>query len=106
MPSVRRLQAGDVAAVVAIVRALPDYFTDDVPGKVEADCAHHDGWVLTGPDEITGFVVAARKSPGGAEILWMAVSPEHRGRGHGTTLLTQVLDDLAAIYAAALLPTR
>ena len=38
MPAVRRFQAGDAPAVAAIIRGLPDYFTEDVPDKVERVC--------------------------------------------------------------------
>jgi hypothetical protein len=33
----RRLHLDDVAGAVAIVRGLPDYFTDDVPEKLQGD---------------------------------------------------------------------
>jgi GNAT superfamily N-acetyltransferase len=93
---VRRLAAGDLPAVTRIVGGLRDYFTDDVPGRVERDAADHDGWVLTSSGEVAGFAVAARKSPGGAEILWMAVDPARRGHGLGTLLLDRMLGELAA----------
>lgn len=96
MMAVRRLAAGDLPALAAIVRSLPDYFTEDVAGQVERDCAVHPGWVLAGAAGITGFAVAARKSPVAAEILWIAVGPAWRGRGTGTMLLDHVLGDLAA----------
>jgi GNAT superfamily N-acetyltransferase len=96
MPAVRRFAAGDAPAVTAIIRGLPDYFTDDVPAKAEHDAADHGAWVITGPDGVAGFAIAARKSPGGAEILWIAVEAARRGHGHGTRLLGYVLDDLAA----------
>lgn len=96
MPAVRRLAARDTPAVAAIVVALPDYFTGEVAGQVERDCARHGAWVLTDSDEVAGFAVAQRKSAGGAEILWMAVAPGRRGRGNGTMLLSHVLDDLAS----------
>lgn len=95
MPTVRGLVAGDVPAVAAIVAGLPDYFTADVPARVEADAARHAGWVLTDSGAIAGFAVAARKSAQGAEILWLAVHVAHRGQGHGTVLLNRVLGDLA-----------
>ena len=38
MPAVRRFAAGDGPAAAAIIRGLPDYFTDDVPAKVRV---HH-----------------------------------------------------------------
>jgi GNAT superfamily N-acetyltransferase len=95
MLAVRRFAAGDAPAAAAIIQGLPDYFTDDVPAKAQRDAASHDAWVLTDSGAVTGFAVAARKSPGGAEILWIAVDAARRGRGHGTMLLDHVLDCLA-----------
>jgi GNAT superfamily N-acetyltransferase len=65
------------------------------PPKVERDAASHQAWVLTDSAAVAGIAVAARKSPGGAEILWLAVDAARRGRGHGTRLLGHVLDHLA-----------
>jgi ribosomal protein S18 acetylase RimI-like enzyme len=96
MPAVRRFQPEDAPAAAAIARGLPGYFTDDVPAKAERDAARHEAWVTTDSGTIAGFAVAARKSPAGAEILWIAVDAARRGRGHGTKLLGRVLDDLAA----------
>jgi GNAT superfamily N-acetyltransferase len=92
---VRRLVAGDIPGVVTIVRDLPDYFTDDVPAEVERDAAEHGGWVLAESGQVTGFAVAARKRPGAAEILWLAIRAGQRGLGHGTVLLDRVLSELA-----------
>ena len=96
MPAIHRLTAGDVPAVTAIVEGLPDYFTSDVPATVSQDAASHAGWVLADSGAVVGFVIAARKSAGGAEVLWMAVDASRRGHGHGTLLINHVLDDLAA----------
>ena len=67
-----------------------------MPAKAERDAASHQAWVITDSGTVAGFAVAARKSPGGAEILWIAVAVALRGRRHGTTLLGHFLDDLAA----------
>ncbi len=96
MAAVRRFAAGDAPAAAAIIRGLPDYFTDDVPAKAVRDAASHQAWVLTDSGPVAGIAVAARKSPAGAEILWIAVDTARRGRGHGTRLLGHVLDHLAA----------
>jgi hypothetical protein len=61
MLTVRRLASGDVPAVTAIVRALPDFFTEDVPAKVESDSARHAGWVLADMRAVAAFAVVARK---------------------------------------------
>jgi len=89
---------------MAIIRGLPDYFTDDVPEKATRDAARHEAWVLSDSDSgsdsgsgtLAGIAVAERKSPQGAEILWLAVAAAKRGQGHGTRLLAHVLDHLAA----------
>jgi hypothetical protein len=39
MLAVRRFAAGDAPGAAAIIRGLPDYFTGDVPAKVERDAA-------------------------------------------------------------------
>lgn len=96
MPAIRGLTAGDVPAVAAIVEGLPDYFTSDVPAQVSQDAASHAGWVLVDSGAVVGFVLAARRSAGGAEVLWMAIDSSRRGHGHGTFLINRVLDDLAA----------
>jgi hypothetical protein len=83
MSAVRPFQAGDAPAATAIVRGLPDYFTEDVPDQVEHDAASHHAWVITDSGTVAGFAIAARKSLPG----WEPGNP-------------------AAIYVAALRPTR
>jgi GNAT superfamily N-acetyltransferase len=92
----RRLHLDDLEVAVAIVRGLADYFTVDVPEKVEHDATAHEAWVLTETDAVLGFAVAERRSTAGAEILWMAVESTRRGVGAGTILLNQVIEELQA----------
>jgi GNAT superfamily N-acetyltransferase len=96
MPAIRRFETGDAPVAAAIIRGLPDYFTDDVPAKAGRDAASHEAWAVTDSGTVAGFAVVARKSPGGAEILWIAVDAARRGRGFGTALLGHVLDHLGA----------
>jgi GNAT superfamily N-acetyltransferase len=91
---VRRCRRDDVAACVAIVRDLPDYFTNDVPAKVTADLADHHGWVGTDASGVVGFAVVDRRSMRSAEILWMAVRKDRRGNGIGTAMLDRMLGEL------------
>jgi ribosomal protein S18 acetylase RimI-like enzyme len=96
MSTIRRFAAADAPAIAAIVRGLPEYFTPDVPDKATRDAAAHEAWVVTDSGAVAGFVIVARKSPGGAEILWIAVAAARRGQGHGTRLLGHALGHLAA----------
>lgn len=91
MIDIRRCTPDDVAGCAAIVRNLPDYFTNDVPAKVSTDLADHDGWVAIDGSGVVGFAVVDRRSALSADILWMAVREGRRGTGIGTALLDQTL---------------
>ena len=88
---VRAARSDDFEACLGIVRALPDFFTEDIPITVRSDLERHDGWVIIEAGEMVGFVVVDRRSSQAAEILWIAVEPARRGAGCGTRLLTHVL---------------
>ena len=87
----RAARANDLEACLQIVRALPDFFTEDVPVSVRSDLKRHDGWVIVEAGEIGGFVIVDRRSPQVAEILWIAVEPARRHAGCGSRLLSHVL---------------
>jgi ribosomal protein S18 acetylase RimI-like enzyme len=96
MQTVRRAQPDDVSACLAIVRALPEYFTADVPGEVERELHTHLGWVATTQaGQVLGFVVVDRRSERAAEIRWLAVAPAAHRTGVATALLDQALGELA-----------
>jgi ribosomal protein S18 acetylase RimI-like enzyme len=95
MLTVRRAAARDIEQCVAIVRELEDYFTEDVPAKVERDLGAHPGWVAVETEGVVGFAVVDRRSKRAAEILWIAVADAERGRGVGSALLDQLVTQLA-----------
>lgn len=95
MLTIRRASPADAGGCVGIVRGLPDYFTDDVAGKVATDVRAHPAWVAEKDGALAGFVIADVRSAQAAEILWMAVAMPLRGGGIGTALLDRVLRDLA-----------
>jgi GNAT superfamily N-acetyltransferase len=92
--SVRRVRAEDLDPCLAIVRALPDHFTEDVPDRVERDLGRHGGWVALDGDAVVGFAIVERRSPRAAEILWIAVEPGRRNGGVGTRLLGHAFAEL------------
>jgi GNAT superfamily N-acetyltransferase len=94
--SVRPATAQDAAACVAIILGLPDFFTDNVPDKVQSDLGDHAGWVIEDSGAVTGFVIVERRGTRAAEILWAAVAADRRGAGLGTRLVNHVLDELRA----------
>lgn len=60
--TVRRSTFDDIDPRVAIIRGLPDYFTDDVPEQVARDLARHQGWVIADGEDLAGFVIVDRRS--------------------------------------------
>src|SRR4051812_1877011 len=96
MASLRAATAQDAVTCAAIVAGLPDYFTDDVPDKVQSDLRDHGGWVIDDAGVVVGFVIAQRRGMRAAEILWAAVAADRRGVGLGTALVDHVLDALSA----------
>jgi GNAT superfamily N-acetyltransferase len=93
--AVRRAIPADADDCVAIVRGLPEFFTDDVPGKVATQLKIHPAWVATNDDGLAAFAIVDRRSARAAEILWMAVAAGLRGGGVGSLVLDRVLGDLA-----------
>jgi GNAT superfamily N-acetyltransferase len=91
---VRRLAPDDVARCLAIVRALPEFFTPDVPETVRRDVERALAWVVEDGDGVMGFAVVEGRSREAAEILWAAVDAERRGAGLGTELIEWVLGTL------------
>lgn len=87
----RAARFDDLEACLQIVRALPDFFTEDVPTRVRGDLERHDGWVIVDAGEVVGFAIVDRRSSQAAEILWIAVQPARRDTGFGTLLLNHVL---------------
>jgi ribosomal protein S18 acetylase RimI-like enzyme len=81
---------------VAIIDGLPDFFTEDVPDKVQADLRDHGGWVVVEEGDVVAFVIVERRGTRAAEILWAAVAADRRGAGVGTQLIDHVLEELAA----------
>jgi GNAT superfamily N-acetyltransferase len=93
--AVRRAEPADAEGCAAIVRGLPDYFTEDVPEKVVADLSVCSGWVAADRGDPAGFAIVDHRSARAAEILWMAVEAPLRGGGLGTLLLDRVVRALA-----------
>jgi GNAT superfamily N-acetyltransferase len=97
-PIVRAAGPADTERCVEISRALPQYFTSDVPSLVREDINRHRCRVVVEPEvageQVLGFAVVELRVPV-AEILWIAVAPAHRGNGLGTVLVQNILPELA-----------
>ncbi|WP_165912890.1 GNAT family N-acetyltransferase [Tamaricihabitans halophyticus] len=93
--AVRRAKPADAGDCVAIVRGLPEYFTEDVPDKVAADLLAHSTWLAVDGRTPVGFAIVERRFAHAAEILWFAITASRRGHGVGSWLLDRVLGELS-----------
>jgi GNAT superfamily N-acetyltransferase len=101
VPTVRPWSKPDREVCLAIVRGLPDFFTEDVPETVRRDLRDHAAWVVT--DEagaVAGFAVVMDRTARSAELLWAVVAAGSRNAGLGTILIDAVLGELAARHVA------
>ena len=96
MASVRVATAQDAVRCAEIVAGLEDFFTDDVPDKVQGDLREHGGWVIDDAGVVIGFVIVERRGARAAEILWAAVDADRRGGGLGSRLIDHALAELGA----------
>jgi ribosomal protein S18 acetylase RimI-like enzyme len=93
MVELRRATSADVEACVAVLAALPDYFTPDTHADLRARFNECEVWVAADGEEIVGCVVLQHRYPRSAEIYYAAVLPGHRRSGIGTRLVGLLLDN-------------
>jgi GNAT superfamily N-acetyltransferase len=101
---VRALDPSDAPACDAIIASLPDWF--GVPEGIR-ECAEavrtQPGLAYERDGRVVGFLTIDRPSDVTAEISWIAVHADERGRGAGTDLVARLVADLAATSVRLLL---
>jgi ribosomal protein S18 acetylase RimI-like enzyme len=95
---IRALVEADAVRCDAIVRSLPDWFGNDA-GIAECAAAvrAQSGLVDATDGEIHGFMTWKHHHPASAEITWLAVHADHRGRGVGSALVEQLAGSLPPV---------
>jgi ribosomal protein S18 acetylase RimI-like enzyme len=88
---VRQARPDDVEGCVAVLAALPDFFTPDTLDEVRGGWPDGSAWVALVDGGIVGFVLASRRYPRAAEITNAAVLAEHQGGGLGRQLVDAAL---------------
>ena len=83
-----------IGACLAIVKELPQYFTDKEKTTISKDLRTCLLYVARDSNEVFGFVTIKRKNNHVAEIPWMAVKLERQHRGIGSALVDRVANDL------------
>lgn len=93
MPTIER--RSDPAAVNRILRALPSWFgvEEAIRAYVRA-AADKPGYVATQGGHVIGVALVQRHTPLSAELHLIAVCPEARGRGVGSSLVEAIETDL------------
>lgn len=89
--NIRPLESRDIEAILAIQFACPEIAQWRVSDYARVACGEMAGWVCQGDADIRGFLVA-RPSGSDIEILNLAVRPDARRLGTGTSLLREALE--------------
>lgn len=84
---VRAAEPDEAAPCVAVAEGLPDSFNESGIAQLRRDLGTDPAIVAVLGGEIVGFVVTRRKTPGIAEIAWLAVALRFQRRGIGTALM-------------------
>ncbi|HET8626176.1 MAG TPA: GNAT family N-acetyltransferase [Thermomicrobiales bacterium] len=93
--AVRPLEPADADACDTIVLSLPYHFGDE-GGRRECARAvrEDDGLVAVAAGAVIGFLTVERHFAESAEITWLAVHADWRGRGAGRALVERLCADL------------
>jgi GNAT superfamily N-acetyltransferase len=104
--NVRPLRQSDAPNCDAVVRSLPYHFGHE-GGR--AECARavrtSDGLVAEVEGRVVGFLTVSRHYETAAEVTWMAVQAEERGRGIGRALIQRLVEQIRAEGRQLLLVT-
>ena len=94
MVAIRTASQSDVEGCVAVLAALPDYFTPDTYDDLRQRFDECRVWVAEGEDVgIIGCVLLQPRYEHSAEIFYAAVHPDHQRRGVGRRLVERLLSE-------------
>jgi ribosomal protein S18 acetylase RimI-like enzyme len=97
MIEVRAAGPADVEGAVAVLAALPGFFTPDTHEELRHSWSDDRAWVaVEGDAGVIGFVSVRRRHPKSAEITFAAVLADRQGTGVGTRLVDAALGALAS----------
>jgi ribosomal protein S18 acetylase RimI-like enzyme len=92
---VRELRVADAPACDAIMASLPEWFGLEDGIRMCAEAVRSQPGLVCVRDGATiGFLTVERPSDRTAEISWLAVHRDERGRGAGTMLVERLVEDL------------
>jgi ribosomal protein S18 acetylase RimI-like enzyme len=88
------LEAGHHGAVLALARALPQWFNAQGREQIERDLSDKPGWVALDGGRVVGWVQWTPAGGGLAEMVWLGVEPALHRRGVGTALVGRLAGEL------------
>jgi ribosomal-protein-alanine N-acetyltransferase len=100
--AMRRKVPADAEGIVAVARALPEWFNAEGQASIAREAREQAGWVAVEAGRVAAFALWVRRGAKGAELTWMGVTPARRRSGIGARLLDAVCADAADNGAAYL----
>jgi N-acetylglutamate synthase-like GNAT family acetyltransferase len=101
MAAVRGAGSDDISGSVAVLAALPDYFSVQTHRTLAAEMRIGRSWVAEDDSgEVCGIVQVMARNAKAAEITFAAVLPQMQRRGIGQALVARALVELHDIGVA------
>ena len=102
-PQIRQIIREDHAAIVAMAKLLPQWFTELGIQHIARDLETQNGLVALEGENIAGFVTyAIAVDETVAELTWIAVHPNLHRKGIGRSLVEALEEVLAMLGVSAL----
>lgn len=86
--TIRPATAADAEGMLAVARALPQWFNEPGLRQMAVDFSQQAGAVAADRDQVVGFVTWAPfpEAAGAMEITWLGVAPQCKGQDAGRRL--------------------
>ncbi len=100
--AVRPLVAGDRESVLAIARALPEWFNAQGLKEIARDLPLQHGWVAIEDTRVVGWLLWAARGEQAADLTWVGVAKDAHRRGVGSALVESLAEHLQGLGVAEL----
>lgn len=95
----------DVDAAYAIAKDLPDFFNEEGYRNMQKDFEKDTIYGAYEDDKMVGFVSYKKLNSQALELSWLGVFKEYQGKGVGTKLVTESLEDMGAEFEVCMVKT-
>lgn len=91
-------QTSDTQTAFAIAQKLTEYFNSEGLAAIQKNITHHKLFGAYIENQMVGFIAYKELNNQAVELTWMGTEPHHQGKGVGTSLVQESLNELRKHY--------